>query len=162
MSDNKDYVDYIHLHARTKPNYPYTPATDGASGWNSVASDLAFMNFALNFGVEPVFIDRYAVARMPSVPPPASINDKVAMLTCRGPYAAGLYRLTDLVVPDPGRPWAPLRAPITNVDVAVAEAGFLVVDPNCHPNLPGIVDRLFHRPFPRSSQKLYVSKNQSQ
>ena len=24
MSDNRSYVDYIHLHARTKPNYPYT------------------------------------------------------------------------------------------------------------------------------------------
>ena len=24
MSDNRSYVNYIHLHARTRPNYPYT------------------------------------------------------------------------------------------------------------------------------------------
>jgi hypothetical protein len=105
-----------------------------------------------------VSIDRYAVARMPETPPPAGINDKVAILSCRGPYRSGFYRLTDLVVPDPGHPWASPRSPITDVDQAVEEAGFLVVDPGCHPKLPDAVERIFQRPFSRDSHKLYVRK----
>jgi hypothetical protein len=31
MADNRSYVNYIHLHTRTKPNYPYTRA---AGVWN--------------------------------------------------------------------------------------------------------------------------------
>jgi hypothetical protein len=133
-------------------------ATESASGWNSIAADLAFANFAFNFGVEPFSVDRHTVARMPSAPPPDSINDKVAMVSCRGPYSSGFYRLTDLMFTEPGRPWASARSPLTDLDSAVDQVGFLVVDPDCHPKLPESVDRLFHRPWSRASQKLYVRK----
>ena len=130
------------------------------SGWNSIASDLAFANFAFNHGVDAQSVDKFMVARLPDTRPPESINDKVAMLTCRGPYGAGWYNLTDLVVPDPGKPWASPRSPIDDVDKAVQDAGFLVVDPGCHPKLPDAVDSVFHRPFSRDSLKLYVRKAQ--
>jgi len=133
---------------------------ESMSGWNSIASDLAFANFAFNHGVDAQSVDKFMVARLPDTRPPESINDKVAMLTCRGPYGAGWYNLTDLVVPDPGKPWASPRSPIDDVDKAVQDAGFLVVDPGCHPKLPDAVDSVFHRPFSRDSLKLYVRKAQ--
>jgi hypothetical protein len=133
-------------------------ATESASGWNSIAADLAFANFAFNFGVEPFSVERQTVARMPSTEPPDDINDKVAMATCRGPYSSGIYQLTDLMFAEPGRRWASRRSELGDLDKAVEEAGFLVVDPDCHPNLPDSVSRLFHRPWSRSSQKLYVRK----
>lgn len=132
--------------------------SENMSGWSSVASDLAFMSFVLNYTEEPVGFDKYTVARMPAAPPPAAMRDTVAMLSCRGPYTAGWYGLRDLTVPDPGKPWASPSAPIADVDKAVQEAGFLVVDPSCNPKLPDAVESLYRRPFSRDGQKLYVRK----
>lgn len=134
--------------------------TDNAYGWNSLASDLGFFGFALNYGAKPVTIDnKYTVARLPSNPPAPGGNFKVAVLSCRGPYTRGWYDMADLVVPDPGKPWASPRLPITDVERAVEEAGYLVVDPTCHPKLPDAVERLYQRPFSRDSHKLYVRKS---
>jgi len=132
--------------------------TDNMSGWNSIASDLAFMRFALNFAVDPVRFDRYTVAGMPSAPPSAVASAKVAMLACRGPYAAGWYELADLVTPEPGHARALPRAPLGELDQVVEQAGFLVVDPACHGNLPQAVEQLYRRPFTREGRKLYVRK----
>jgi hypothetical protein len=132
--------------------------TDNPYGWNSLSSDLAFYNFALNHVAEPTSNEKFTFGRLPGSAPAAGMNEKVAVLSCRGPYAQGFYELGDLVVPDPGKPWAQPRATITDVDKAVDEAGFLVVDPNCHPKLPDAVERLYRKPFPRDSHKLYVRK----
>jgi hypothetical protein len=132
--------------------------TEHASGWNSVASDLAFMGFALNYALNPASIDKYTVARLPATPPSPEFHDQVVMLTCRGPYAAGMYSLGNLIVPEPGQPWARPESPIGDLPSALQSAGFLVVDPQCHPNLPPEVSALFHRPFGRDSAALYVRK----
>ena len=132
--------------------------TDNMSGWNSIASDLAFMRFALNFAVDPVRFDRYTVAGMPSAPPSAVASAKVAMLGCRGPYAAGWYELADLVTPDLAMLGPLPRAPLGGLEQAVEQAGFLVVDPACHGNLPEAVEQLYRRPFTREGRKLYVRK----
>lgn len=132
--------------------------TASESGWGSIASDLAFAGFALNYGQAPTTLDRYTVAGMPSGPPVEGFNDRVALLTCRGPYRSGIYALGDLVVPAPGSPWATPQAPLDDKEAAIRGAGFLVVDPDCHPNLPDAVAESFHRPFEREKQQLYVRR----
>ncbi len=132
--------------------------SESTSDMNSLASDLAFAEFALNFGDNAFSIDNYTVARLPAQAPPLGLNDKVAMLTCRGPYRAGWYLLGDLTVPEPGQPWASPRAPVGDLQGATESAGFMVVDPDCHPDLPQAANDLFRRPFSRESHKLYVRK----
>jgi hypothetical protein len=132
--------------------------TRGLSGWNSLASDLAFARYALDFGQDPMSIDKYTVARLPATAPPAGANDRVAMLTCGGPYRAGFYSLGNLIVPEPGRPWAEPESPIVDTPGAIENAGFLVVNARCYPNLPEEVARLFHPPIDRESQQLYLRR----
>jgi hypothetical protein len=116
------------------------------------------MGFALNYALNPASIDKYTVARLPATPPSPEFHDQVVMLTCRGPYAAGRYSLGNLIVPEPGQPWARPESPIGDLPSALQSAGFLVVDPQCHPTLPPEVSALFHRPFGRDSAALYVRK----
>ena len=132
--------------------------SESTSGWNSMASDLAFAGFALNFGDNPTSIDKYTVARLPAQAPPPGLNDNVAMLTCRGPYRAGWYLLGELTVPEPGRPWAAPRAPLGDLQSAIESAGFMVIDTDCYSNLPQAVNDLFRKPFSRESHKFYVRK----
>jgi hypothetical protein len=132
--------------------------TASESGWSSIASDLAFASFALNYGQDPATIDRYTVARMPHESPEADFNDQVALLTCHGPYRAGWYSLGQLVVPEPGQAWATPRAPIDDVSAAIERAGFLVVDPDCYANLSSNIVAEFQPPFEREKQRLYVRR----
>ena len=132
--------------------------TEHATGWNSIASDLTFLGFALNYGATPVAINDYTVARLPATSPPPGLREKVAMLTCQGPHAAGVYSVGNLIVPEPGQPWAQPEAPIGELPNTLRDAGFLVVDSRCNSNLPPEVDNLFHRPVKRDSLKLYVRK----
>ncbi len=132
--------------------------TDHVTGWNSLASDLAFLGFALNYTVTPVSIGQYTIARMPATPPPPGLRDRVVMLTCQGPYAEGIYSLGSLVIPDPDRPWASPESPIGDLSQALQQAAFLVVDTRCNRDLPAEVDGLFHRPLLRESLRLYVRK----
>jgi len=132
--------------------------TEHVTGWNSLASDLAFLGFALNFASIPVTVDKYTVARLPATPPPPGLRDRVVMLTCHGPYAEGLYSLGNLVIPEPNQPWASPESPVADLPTALQEAGFLVVDPRCNPSLPAEVESLFHNPMERNPLKLYVRK----
>jgi hypothetical protein len=132
--------------------------TEHATGWNSIASDLAFLGFALNYGEMPVSIDKYTVARLPATAPPPGLRDKVAMLTCQGPYSAGIYSVGNLIVPEPGQPWAQPEAPIGDLANTLRDAGFLVVDSKCSSALPPEVDSLFHHPMKRDSLRLYARK----
>jgi hypothetical protein len=132
--------------------------TEHATGWNSIASDLAFLGFALNYGETPVSINNYTVARLPATAPPPGLRDKVAMVTCQGPYAAGVYALGNLIVPEPGQPWAGPESPIGELPDTLRDAGFLVVDSTCNVDLPPEVDSLFHRPVKRDSLRLYVRR----
>jgi hypothetical protein len=132
--------------------------TDHATGWNSLASDLAFLEFALNYALMPVTIGQYTIARLPAATPPPGLRDRVVMLTCQGPYAEGLYSLGNLIIPDPDQPWAAPEAPVGDLPQALQKAGFLVTDTRCNSNLPAEVDGLFQHPMPRDSLKLYVRK----
>ena len=130
------------------------------SGWNSLGNDLAFMGFALNYTLEPQVMGQLTLARFPPSSPPAPFNDRVAMLGCGTPYATGFYRIQNMIMPDPGQPWAAPEAPIPDAQVAVRDAGFMVVDPGCTPVLPPEVQTLFHPPISlvRGPLQLYIRR----
>jgi len=126
-----------------------------SSGWNSIGSDLAFMGFALNYTLDQASIGKSFLARFPTSPPPEGqgnrngngFTDKVAIFACGSPYPNGLYRLRSLIVPAPGQAPASPEAPIPDLATAVAQTGFLVVDPACSPTLPAELATRFHPPY---------------
>jgi hypothetical protein len=134
--------------------------TGKACNWNSVASSLAFLGFALNHAVAPHAWGEYTLARFPSARPPAAWNEQVAVLSCdRGqPFPPGRYALPSLVAPNTGRPPATALAPLGEPASAVRDAGFLVVDPSCTKELPPEVADAFHKPYEYDKLRLYVRK----
>jgi len=134
--------------------------TDRASNWNSIASSLAFLGFALNHADTPRAVGEYTLARLPKARPAPGFNDRVAVLDCGRPFANGIYALGSLVAPNTGRPPAVPAAALGNLAEAVQHAGFLVVDPACGGELPPEVSAQFHRPVGYDHLRLYVRKIQ--
>ncbi len=127
-----------------------------SNGWNSLASDLAFLNFSENYGVGARGFGRLHLARMPESAP-ESFNDRVAVFACGSPIANGWYRLKRLnVAPGHGARREKGRPP--QLAAAIAEAGFLVVDPRCAPALPADLDATFHYPASRKELRLYTRR----
>lgn len=132
--------------------------TDRANSWNSVASSLAFLGFALNYAEIPRAVGEYTVARFPASPPPQSWNSRVAVLGCGQPFSSGVYQLGSLVAPNTGRPPAQPIASIDDVPTAIASVGFLVVDPACAPDLPPDLSASFHHAYNYDNLRLYAGK----
>jgi hypothetical protein len=132
--------------------------TGPMSPWNSVGSDLAFLAFALNHTEDKRVFGKYALARFPTTTPAAAFNDRVAMVSCGSSYRPGLYRLGQLTVPAPGKPWAAPDAPLPDLAAAAQQVGFFVVEPACAPALPAEVAALFHPPMSRPNMQLYVRR----
>lgn len=112
-----------------------------SKGWDSLAGDIMFFNFALRYGTERKVFGNTIVAKMPTVPPSGNFNDKVAVLGCNHGYATGLYRVRELTVPVFGpkkdkypRPQA--NSSTMSHDDLLASAGFAVLDTRCVPSLP--------------------------
>lgn len=131
-----------------------------ATGWNSVGSDLAFMSFVLNHAVEPEVFGTFTLARFPAAPPPETFNDRVAVLACNNPFSNGFYRIHDLIIPAPGRPWAVPEAPVSDPQTAIRQADFIVVDPGCMPAIPPEIAAQFHPPYlnVRSPLQIYIRR----
>jgi hypothetical protein len=132
--------------------------TGKACSWNSVASSLAFLGFALNDAVEPHSFGEYTLARFPSAPPPSAWNSHVAVMACEKPFSSGIYALGSLVAPNTGRPPATPIAPLGDPASAAHSADFLVVDPACMKDLPTEVAEQFHKPYEYDKLRLYVRK----
>src|SRR5262249_32353363 len=97
---------------------------------DTVAGDLAFMNYAMNYGEDRTEVAGYRVARLPSARPTDGKDDyDVAYFGCRQPSAKGWYQLSQLTVPviDAGPAPEPLR-PLGGIDEAARGADFIVVD----------------------------------
>jgi hypothetical protein len=133
-------------------------STGRASNWNSVASSLAFLGFALNYAQIPRTVGEFTVANFPAAPPPDAWNNRVAALTCGYPVASGVYELGRLVAPGTGRPTATPIASVNDLASAIASAGYLVVEPSCAPTLPAAVESDFHRAYSYDRLRLYVRK----
>jgi hypothetical protein len=101
---------------------------------DSIAADLAFLNYALNYTVDQRHVESYTTARLPRERPADNRADyDVAYFGCGQPYARGWYRLSQLTLPplkDPGPAPAP-RAELTDTDDAFTRAAFVVVDTSC-------------------------------
>jgi hypothetical protein len=126
------------------------------TGWNSLAHDAAFFNYALNHTSDQRQFGGLTVGTMSTQPITAPFNDSVAVI-CQGQYAPGWYRLGALrVLAGVGTMPSP-EGPIGDLEAAVQKAGFLIVEPHCPP-LPASVGALFQPPAQRGATKVYVRR----
>ncbi len=128
-----------------------------SSGWSSLANDLAFWNFAQNYAQAPQAFGTLALSVMPASSPPDSINDRVAVFSCGWPIARGWYRLKRLNVPPGRRPKRQENERLKLGD-AIADAGFIIVDPRCAPELPETLSSTFHPPAVREELRIYTRR----
>lgn len=125
--------------------------TQVSKGWDTVAGDLMFFDFALKRTVKPSKHGGMTLAEMgPPPDPQASFPTTVAYLGCNNAYKSGLYELSDLMVPVFGPnnrkfPAPRVSGPPSGASAAelLGQAAFAVVDPKCHSSLPSAAKRDF-------------------
>jgi hypothetical protein len=122
---------------------------------DSLAGDLAFLNYAIRYTVEQKWIAYHSVVTLPPRPPDDARRAlSVALFGCNNPYATGWYDLSQLTLPviKPRRPPKPV-APLAASDV-LDRADFVVVDEPCHPGF--VPSALFLSASHRGTSRLYV------
>ena len=107
-----------------------------SKGWDSVAGDLVFFDFAIRRTVDRKKIGQHWVARMPDEPPPDIPFRKVAFFGCDEFYASGLYPLSAMTVPVFGPDRRNFPQPIAAggdrpSDAFFEHADYVVVDRRC-------------------------------
>ncbi|WP_437811451.1 hypothetical protein [Sorangium sp. So ce1078] len=124
--------------------------TQVSKGWDTVAGDLMFFDFALKRTVKHAKHGGMTLAEMgPPPDPQAPFPTTVAYLGCGNSYKSGLYELSDLTVPVFGPnnrafPTPRVSGPPAGESAAALldRAAFAVVDPKCH-SLPTSARRDF-------------------
>ncbi|WP_437277675.1 hypothetical protein WME90_41610 [Sorangium sp. So ce375] len=119
-------------------------------GWDTVAGDLMFFDFALRRTVKPSKHGGMILAEMGPAPDPrAPFSTTVAYLGCGDAYKSGLYEVGDLTVPVFGPNNRAFPAPRVSgppggesAAALLERAGFAVVDSKCH-TLPAQATRDF-------------------
>ena len=111
-----------------------------AKGWDSIAGDLVFFDFAINYAQKPKRVGRHTVAELGPDAPPDEPYAKVAVFGCgklknKGPLS-GLYELDMLMAPAFGpdkheypEPLEPM--PQTDRKAFISQAQFVVLDLRC-------------------------------
>jgi hypothetical protein len=130
--------------------------SDWSISRDSLAGDLAFLNFAGRYARDQRRVDRTTVARMPDVPPDDARKDyEVAHFGCGYPYARGSYRLSQLALPvlHAGRRPNPLR-PIVSAEEAQKTADFIVTDNRCDTGM--IINPAFRLMSTRVESSLFI------
>ncbi|MBI4705339.1 MAG: hypothetical protein HY744_29895 [Deltaproteobacteria bacterium] len=114
-----------------------------SKGWDSLAGDIMFFEFATRYGERRRRAGSLELADMPAKPPPEHFADTVAVLGCKQGYRTGLYRVGQLAVPVFGPRRARFPKPILEApdDAAghaelMRRAAFAAVDRNCQAGLP--------------------------
>ena len=120
-----------------------------SKGWDSIAGDLMFFDFALKHTGKKTRHGAMHLAEMAPPPPPTSahapFDATVAWLGCndRQGYASGLYQIPDLTVPVFGpksRSYPPPRKPGppsgATAEALVRAASYVVLDTRCQKSLP--------------------------
>lgn len=107
-----------------------------SKGWDTVAGDLVFFDFAFRHMEEAKKVGSMRVARMPDEPPPDDAPGDVAVFGCDDMYASGLYALNDLTVPvfGPKRhafPEPKVRLEDSTSAALLSKAAFVVADTLC-------------------------------
>jgi hypothetical protein len=126
--------------------------------WTSLAHDMAFANFALNYVIGQRPVGQLTLGHMPRQAPSTTFNDRVAMLTCGQPFRSGWYNLQLLGSGPQSSGTAHPYATVTSPAAAVESAGFLVVEPSCGIRLPPELADRFHEPYDRGQTKFYVRR----
>jgi hypothetical protein len=97
-------------------------------GYDSLAGDLAFLNYAVGYTIEQKAVANFTVARLPDTPPEDEGKDwVVGVYGCRRPLATGLYPFEALT--DSRHPPPPSRQKLTTPET---QADFLIVERACH------------------------------
>ncbi|HET6415008.1 MAG TPA: hypothetical protein VFG22_01840, partial [Polyangiales bacterium] len=146
-----------------------------SKGWDSIAGDLVFFDFALNRTTGRKSVGNLRIGSMPTEPPLDAAYGRVAYLGCGTTYATGLYELSQMTTPVFGpekesfaEPIQP--APLEDVAGLLDEASFVVLDPDCAGKLSGDVaragfalgaSRLQINPRRRTKLQLYVKASPS-
>jgi hypothetical protein len=128
---------------------------DASTHRDTLAGDLAFLQYAVHHGANYRRVHNYNIADLPERAPADSLPDyQVAVFGCNAPYASGFYRLSDLTVAAvaPGRAPAP-RESTVDLTAAKARADFVVVD-SCHRSIDPAPE--FHIVSLRDGSRLYV------
>ena len=130
------------------------------SGWNSLGTDLAFAGYSTNYVQDAHAFGAYTMGRVPASVPDIPFNDRVVVLLCGGAIADGIYPLRALTTPQPGASWPAPAGPVGDLAEAIRGAGFLVVNPTCHPTMPPELDALFQPPMTvlRGGAHLYARR----
>lgn len=107
-----------------------------SKGWDSIAGDLVFFDFAENWTDKKTRARTHRVARMRDERPPDEPYGKVLYLGCGRGYGNGLYRLSQMTVPVFGPDNGQFPRPETPVDSKdfkpyLEQADFVVIDPRC-------------------------------
>ncbi|MGB8331168.1 MAG: hypothetical protein WCE62_13680 [Polyangiales bacterium] len=113
-----------------------------SKGWDSVAGDLVFFDFAVRHAHDARTVGSHRVASMPEARPPDTPYGDVLYLGCGNTYASGLYRLSQMTTPvfGPERksfPAPAVPADLENVDPLLEQTAFAVLDPKCASRVRG-------------------------
>lgn len=104
---------------------------------DSLAGDLAFLNYATHYSVEQQKFGPHTTGRLPEAEPPAAPADpSVAVFGCKAPYPAGTYALSQLTVPvrNPGALPTPVRS-VPSVILEDTSIGLAAVEKACNATL---------------------------
>lgn len=107
-----------------------------ARGWDSLAGDIAFWNFALKYGKNPQRLDSVTLAEMPDERPEDPAPSDILLFTCGKRYQSGLYPLDKLMVPAFGKSepeWPQPDVPLEeeNTTELVRRASFVLIENKC-------------------------------
>jgi len=107
-------------------------------GRDTLAGDLAFLNYALNYTTPLLSYAGYNVSALPKRTPKRAAGDRAALYVCGAPYSSGWYRLSQLRLPVIGPVTAPLpEAPVSEQPSELEQADYVVVDTSCKTVQPG-------------------------
>ncbi len=70
-----------------------------SQGYEPLAGDIAFYEFAHRYARTPQRIGQFLLAAMPKKAPKPPVGDHVVVISCGPDYPGGIYHLADLVVP---------------------------------------------------------------
>ncbi len=137
--------------------------TDKSRGFDTLAGDIAFHEFALQHAGHARRFGRFSLAQMPrALPAPRKGRAMVLVLGCDERYASGLYELSKLSVQPLTTPRAPAdypaperRAMHEQLGALAEQALALVIDPKCH---TAPVPAGFGLAFERGDEDVYLRR----
>lgn len=123
------------------------------NGDSNLEDNLRFFEFVSRHTVRSRKIHETWIMEMPSQAPVEDPSEAVAVFSCGGPYASGLYRIRDFssVV----TPFKPLT---DDKEALIQEASMILLDSSCHPDLTPEKMSQFTSVVPRQPFQIWARK----